>query len=86
MNVLMSAFDENSVTPQRRNAVTLPWLARRGVDPAQAPTAYAAFTLWTRVHGLLTLEIEGCFDSMGLEATRLYDADPLLAGTGATPA
>lgn len=30
--------------------------------------------LWSRVHGLVSLEIEGNFASMGLDPAPLYDA------------
>jgi hypothetical protein len=35
----------------------------------------AATTLWSRVHGLVSLEIEGNFASMDLDPATLYDAE-----------
>jgi hypothetical protein len=40
-----------------------------------ASVALAATTLWARLHGLISLEIEGNFASMGLDPTALYDAE-----------
>jgi AcrR family transcriptional regulator len=81
MNVLMTAFDPGARRPDRRTATVLPWLSRRGLPAEQAPVAHAAVTLWTRLHGLVALEIEGCFASMGLDPERRYEPDDLLAGT-----
>lgn len=50
------------------------WVRRRGreVDPG---TAMRALTAWSRVHGLVTLEIEGNYASMGLDADALFAAE-----------
>jgi hypothetical protein len=53
-------------------------------EPAREPAAWSdadpgvawgAITLWTRVHGFVSLEIEGNFASMGVDADRLFDAE-----------
>jgi len=45
--------------------------------PADTPPAVLgpAVQLWSRVHGLVTLEIAGAFDSMGLDAGLLLDVE-----------
>ncbi|GII57137.1 TetR family transcriptional regulator [Planotetraspora thailandica] len=48
-------------------------LGDSGESPAS--TATRATTLWARLHGLVSLEIEGNFASMGLDPTPLYDAE-----------
>jgi AcrR family transcriptional regulator len=51
------------------------WARRRGragVDPA---AAQRALTAWSRLHGLVTLEIEGNYASMGLDADLLFAAE-----------
>jgi len=42
--------------------------------------------LWTRLHGAISLEVEGHFDGMGFDPALLYDTevDALLAEMGAT--
>jgi len=43
-----------------------------GGDPA---LALAAITAWSRLHGLASLEIEGTYTSMGIDAGLLSDAE-----------
>jgi len=38
------------------------------------PDRIRAFTLWSRMHGHLSLDIEGNFASMGLDPEVLYEA------------
>jgi AcrR family transcriptional regulator len=50
------------------------WLRERGVgvDPA---VALRAVITWARLHGLVSLEIGGSFDSMGIEAERIFETE-----------
>jgi AcrR family transcriptional regulator len=63
------------------------WAERRGLK-VPASVALAATTLWARMHGLVSLEIEGDFASMGLDPAPLYDTEvagvvgSLTAGSG----
>ncbi len=45
--------------------------------PADTPPAVlgSAVQLWSRIHGLVTLEIAGAFDSMGVDAGLLLDVE-----------
>ena len=43
----------------------------RGVTPEQALHAVA---IWVRLHGLLTLEIEGNFRSMGIDPRLIFES------------
>lgn len=59
------------------------WDASRTGGAARDPQVLRAGVLaWTRLHGVISLEIEGDFAQMGLDPVRLYDAeiDELLAG------
>jgi len=49
------------------------WARRRGreTDP---PVALHAIAVWARLHGLVSLEISGNFDSMGLDAEALFES------------
>jgi AcrR family transcriptional regulator len=51
------------------------WAAGRGLPRGAAMIAVRATTLWARLHGLVSLEIEGNFASMGLDPTPLYAAE-----------
>jgi AcrR family transcriptional regulator len=51
------------------------WARRRdreGIDPG---VAVRAFTAWSRLHGLVTLEIEGNYASMGVDPDQLFAAE-----------
>ncbi|MBY8878616.1 TetR/AcrR family transcriptional regulator [Actinacidiphila acidipaludis] len=50
--------------------------------PAPAPVLHRALTFWTRLHGLLSLEVAGHFTGMGFDPGLLFAAevDALLAG------
>jgi AcrR family transcriptional regulator len=50
------------------------WARARGVD-LDPPHAHRALTAWTRLHGLVGLEIDGNFDSMGIDPALLYAAE-----------
>ncbi|NHC15059.1 TetR/AcrR family transcriptional regulator [Motilibacter deserti] len=47
------------------------WARRRGVGHVEPATALQAVRLWSRLHGLVSLEIEGNFASMGLDVEAL---------------
>jgi len=50
------------------------WAESRGLD-VDAPLARRAIQSWARMHGLVSLEIEGNFGSMGLDPAPFYDAE-----------
>lgn len=50
------------------------WAAERGVRGTDPVVAVTAITLWSRIHGLVGLEIEGNFASMGIDPGPLYGA------------
>ena len=51
------------------------WARRRGRGGVDPGVALRALTAWSRLHGLVTLEIEGNYASMGLDADRLFAAE-----------
>jgi AcrR family transcriptional regulator len=51
------------------------WARRRGRDGADPGAALRAVIAWSRLHGLVSLEIEGNYASMGLDADRLFAAE-----------
>ena len=53
-----------------------------GDHPAPAPVLHRALTFWSRLHGLLSLEVAGHFTGMAFDPALLYAAevDDLLSG------
>jgi len=52
------------------------WSAARGAgEDVPAATLRLGVLTWTRLHGVLSLEIEGVFEAMGLDAALIYDAE-----------
>jgi AcrR family transcriptional regulator len=52
------------------------WSAARGAGAdLPAATLRLGVLTWTRLHGVLSLEIEGVFEAMGLDAALIYDAE-----------
>jgi AcrR family transcriptional regulator len=57
------------------DAQLLAWAGRHG-DAVFAPaTLRRAVVVWSRLHGLISLEIGGNFASMGIDAARLFEAE-----------
>ncbi|MFF8028730.1 TetR/AcrR family transcriptional regulator [Streptomyces sp. NPDC007896] len=46
-----------------------------GDHPAPPAVLHRALTIWTRLHGVLSLELAGHFAGMGFDPARLYDAE-----------
>lgn len=69
--------------PSDAPAVTDTVLARQLTTWASAPDGEAAppgvlllgLSAWTRLHGIISLEIEGVFTQLGVDPTRLYDTE-----------
>ena len=51
------------------------WAARSGFVDAPADALRLAVLTWTRLHGIVSLELLGAFDDMGLDAGLLLDAE-----------
>jgi AcrR family transcriptional regulator len=79
MNVLLAAGGGPRVaTPEREQAEQLAaWAQARGIaaDPGASLRAIIA---WARVHGLVSLELAGDYEAMGLDPEALFEAE--LAG------
>jgi len=48
---------------------------RASGEPFPSGVLLLGLTAWTRLHGVVSLEIEGTFAQMGLDPARLYDAE-----------
>lgn len=66
-----------SSTPDQALAAQLEaWKHSRPGDTAVPPAIlHLGVATWTRLHGAVSLEIEGVFDSTGLDPELVYDAE-----------
>ena len=48
------------------------WALRHERDPGRPDTLYRAVVSWTRLHGFVSLEIEGAFASMSIDADTVF--------------
>jgi AcrR family transcriptional regulator len=48
------------------------WALKHKRDPRDPGTLYRGLTTWTRLHGLVSLEIAGAFASMGIDANTVF--------------
>ncbi len=68
-----SALDLGSGQPMPELAEQFTvWAAKRGIAPVDPAVALRAVALWSRVHGFVSLEIEGNFASMSLDPELLF--------------
>ena len=51
------------------------WIERHDIPEEAAPHAIAAIVSWTRLHGLVSLEIDGNYASIGLDPAPLYASE-----------
>lgn len=51
------------------------WMKHRGIEHVSAAVASHSTRLWAHLHGLVSLEIEGNFASMGIDPAPLHAAD-----------
>jgi len=75
---MIVVLDVLSGTPTGPGSPTAPerelagWAERRAIPAEAAPHALQAIVLWTRLHGLASLEIDGNYASIGIDPTPLY--------------
>lgn len=61
---------------KRRSTPTSPTTASGPAGhPAPAPVLRHALTFWTRLHGVLSLELAGHFTGMGFDPAQLFAAE-----------
>jgi AcrR family transcriptional regulator len=79
MNLLLEVLGEArsgepGVSPTRLDRQLERWARDRGLSGVDPRLARHAIVLWARLHGLVSLEIEGNFAAMGLDAGLFIDA------------
>lgn len=58
------------------------WALRHERDPGNPDTVYRAVITWTRLHGFVSLEIEGAFASMSIDADTVFHREIEALATG----
>jgi AcrR family transcriptional regulator len=61
--------------PDRLDRQLERWARTRGLTGVSAAVARRAIVVWSRLHGLIGLEIEGNYANMGLDPDLLFDAE-----------
>ena len=51
------------------------WATARDTPPETVKSLPHALRAWTRMHGVVSLELEGAFAAMGLDASRVFEAE-----------
>jgi hypothetical protein len=74
LGVLREARDPTATPPAEPLASQLLALARAHGPGIDAAIAWRAITIWSRLHGLISLEIAGNFASMGIDAGQIFEA------------
>ena len=72
MDVLLDRIPAGPAPDPELAAQISEWARRRGRDGVDPAAAMRAFTAWSRLHGVVMLEIEGNYASMGLDPDRLF--------------
>lgn len=83
MQVLLQALHDCTELPCCDGLDVSTWMAARGLPAAMTTTARSALALWARLHGIVTLELEGCYASMEIDPAALYLCE---LGVPASPA
>ncbi len=84
LNVYARAGVRGDVRPPLGKALTKQlraWAVTRSRDPGTPETLYQGVITWTRLHGFVSLEIEGAFASMGIDPDAVFhrEVDALTA-------
>ena len=74
LGVLRKAGDPTATPPAEPLASQLLALARTHGPGIDAAMALRAIIIWSRLHGLVSLEIAGNFASMGIDAGHIFEA------------
>ncbi|MFJ2829667.1 TetR/AcrR family transcriptional regulator [Streptomyces sp. NPDC087263] len=75
LDVVSALAKPGTAAPQGSAAQFREWMKRHGIEDVTAAVAARATILWARLHGLVSLEIEGNFSSMGIDPAPLHEAE-----------
>ncbi|MEU8945975.1 TetR/AcrR family transcriptional regulator [Streptomyces sp. NPDC048489] len=75
LNVASALVTPDAALPEGARSQVEEWMRRRGIDDVPPAVASRAMMLWAHLHGLVSLEIEDNFASMGVDPGPLYEAE-----------
>lgn len=75
LNVTSALAAPGAAAPEGSEARFGEWMKRHGVEGVPAAVAARTTMLWAHLHGLVSLEIEENFTSMGIDPAPLYEAE-----------
>jgi hypothetical protein len=92
MNVVLAVLAPAAATetaepeelPDDLDAQLQAWHRRSGTGSLPSITLHRAITVWTRLHGLLSLELDGHLASTGIDPALLYQAETQILAAGLT--
>lgn len=89
MNVLLTALAPaggewvaSARLPGDLDAQLQVWHQRSGANPLPSATLHRAMVAWTRLHGVLSLELDGHLSSTGVDPALLYQAEAEVLAAG----
>lgn len=75
LNVANAPAAPDTAVPEDARSQVREWMERRGVEDVPPAVASRTMMLWAHLHGLVSLEIEDNFASMGIDPGPLYEAE-----------
>ncbi|MEU9208605.1 TetR-like C-terminal domain-containing protein [Streptomyces sp. NPDC048415] len=75
LNVVSGLARPGTPVPQGTESQFQEWMRHHGVTHVSTEAASRTTLLWAHLHGLVSLEIEGNFTSMGIDPAPLYEAE-----------
>ena len=75
MDVLVARLPAGPAPEPGLAAEVTAWAERRGMGGIDPAVAFRALTAWSRLHGVVHLEIEGNYASMGIDPDLIFAAE-----------
>lgn len=75
LEVVGALAKPDTAVPQGPAVQFREWMKRHGIEDVPEAVAARTTMLWAHLHGLVSLEIEGNFSSMGIDPAALYETE-----------
>ncbi|MEU9287388.1 TetR/AcrR family transcriptional regulator [Streptomyces sp. NPDC048275] len=75
LNVASALAASDTALPEGSRSQFGEWMKRHAIEDVSAAVAARTTMLWAHLHGLVSLEIEGNFTSMGIDPTLFYEEE-----------
>ncbi|WP_330302404.1 MULTISPECIES: TetR/AcrR family transcriptional regulator [unclassified Streptomyces] len=75
LEVVGALAKPDTAVPEGPAAQFREWMKRHGIEDVPEAVAARTTMLWAHLHGLVSLEIEGNFSSMGIDPATLYETE-----------